>query len=148
MITDCFAEIKNMKPKKFRCAAPFGTNNEHSTNIIGAPRLRLQRKYKKLRASLEVTPSVKKVIIFAYKQYSIMRTSNTDTLRLQVLQDVMELDDDSLRKLHEAMLLASRKKNPILYDILHSSAHELQEENSVYTTKEVMRDIDEEMGWK
>jgi hypothetical protein len=77
-----------------------------------------------------------------------MKTANIDTLRLQVLQDVMALDDDKLRKLHEAMVLASREKNPALYHLLHASADELHEDRSVYSTKEVMDDIDEEMGWK
>lgn len=77
-----------------------------------------------------------------------MRTSNTDTLRLQVLRDVMKLDDDNLRKLHEAMTLASKKKNPVLYNLLHSSADELHEKSARYTTIEVMNEIDKEMGWK
>lgn len=74
-----------------------------------------------------------------------VKVTNTDALRLKVIQEVMELDDDKLRELHDAMLLASTKKNPILYHLLHASADELNEKKSIYTTKEVMDEIDEEM---
>lgn len=78
-----------------------------------------------------------------------IKTSEVDALRLQVLQEVMELDEDRLRELHEAMDLVSGKKNQTLYDLLHTSADELNEGKSItYTTEEVMGDIDEEMGWK
>jgi hypothetical protein len=60
----------------------------------------------------------------------------------------MELDDESLRKLHEVMTLVSNKQNPVLYDLLHSSVEELEENLPTYTTKEVMDEIDGEMGWK
>ena len=76
-----------------------------------------------------------------------IKTTNTDALRLQVLQDVMEIDDDKLRELHEAMLLASSTKNSTLYHLLHTSADELNDKKSTTTTKEVMDEIDEEMGW-
>lgn len=71
---------------------------------------------------------------------------SNDALRLKVIQDVMELDDESLRKLHEVMTLVSNKQNPVLYDLLHSSVEELEENLPTY--KEVMDEIDGEMGWK
>jgi len=67
---------------------------------------------------------------------------SNDALRLKVIQDVMELDDESLRKLHEVMTLVSNKQNPVLYDLLHSSVEELEENLPTYTTKEVMDEID------
>lgn len=75
---------------------------------------------------------------------------SNDALRLKVIQDVMELDDESLRKLHEVMTLVSNKHNPVLYDLLHSSVEELEENLPTYATKEVkevMDEIDSEMGW-
>jgi hypothetical protein len=77
-----------------------------------------------------------------------MKSSGNDALRLKVIQDVMDLDDDNLRKLHEVMTLVSNKHNPVLYDLLHSSVEELEENLPVYTTKEVMDEMDSEMGWK
>jgi len=60
----------------------------------------------------------------------------------------MDLDDDNLRKLYEVMTLVSNKHNPVLYDLLHLSVEELEENLPVYTTKEVMDEMDSEMGWK
>lgn len=77
-----------------------------------------------------------------------VKATNTDALRLRVLQEVMELDDEKLCALHEAMLLASEKKNPVLYHLLHTSADELNEKESIYTHKAVMDEIEDEMGWK
>lgn len=77
-----------------------------------------------------------------------MKSSGNDALRLKVIQDVMDLDDDNLRKLHEVMTLVSNKHNPVLYNLLHSSVEELEENLPVYTTKEVMDEMDSEMGWK
>lgn len=77
-----------------------------------------------------------------------MKSSDNDALRLKVIQDVMDLDDDNLRKLHEVMTLVSNKHNPVLYDLLLSSVEALEENLPAYTTKEVMDEIDSEMGWK
>lgn len=77
-----------------------------------------------------------------------MRTANRDSLRLQVLQEVMDLSDEQLIKLHSALSVMSEEDDAVLYNLLHSSADELQESKSTYSTKEVMKEIDEEMGWK
>ena len=77
-----------------------------------------------------------------------MRTAYRDSLRLQVLQEVMDLSDEQLIKLHTALAAISEKDDAVLYNLLHSSADELQEDKSTYSTENVMRDIDKEMGWK
>lgn len=77
-----------------------------------------------------------------------MRTSKTDSLRLRVIQEVMGLDDLQLQELHEALSMLPQKKNTTLYNLLQLSADELQENMPVYTTDEVMNDMDDEMAWK
>lgn len=77
-----------------------------------------------------------------------MRTANTDSLRLQVLQEVMELDDEQLLQLHSSLSDLSEKNDAVLYHLLHDSANEIQEDGVTYSTEEVMKDIDKEMGWK
>lgn len=78
-----------------------------------------------------------------------MRTAKTDSLRLQVLQEVMELNDEQLIKLHSSLsALSSEEDNDTLYRLLHDSLDDVQEGGSSYSTKKVMDDIDKEMGWK
>lgn len=77
-----------------------------------------------------------------------MTTLNTDSLRLQVLQEVMELNDEELHQLHNTLTSTLSQSRTILYTLLHNSADELQEDKPTYTTNEVMNEIDKEMGWR
>ncbi|MDD3787786.1 MAG: hypothetical protein PHO94_03720 [Petrimonas sp.] len=77
-----------------------------------------------------------------------MRTANIDSLRLQVLQEVMNLDEEKLLRLHSTLSALSKHTDTILHELLHDSADEFREDESTYTTDEVMKNIDKEMGWK
>ena len=76
-----------------------------------------------------------------------MRTANTDSLRLQVLQEVMELTDEQLLKLYNFLSSLSEGNEEVLYHLLNDSANEVEEGAAIYSIKEVMNDIDKEMGW-
>lgn len=87
-----------------------------------------------------------------------MRTMTTDTLKMTIFQEVMNLDStDKLQKVYDYIASLSAKKEKELeytmpMDLLQSvaeyTAKVVKEDGPLFSTSEVFDHIDQEMGWK
>lgn len=85
-----------------------------------------------------------------------MSTMTTDTLKMNIFQEVMNLDSkEKLQKAYDYISSLSQKKEKeytMPLDLLESvSAYTskiAKEKGTLYTTSEVFDRIDQEMGWK
>lgn len=87
-----------------------------------------------------------------------MKTTNSDSIRISIFKDLIRLDKEELDEISQ--FIASLKKNvgekqekevELSEDFLGAILTEAQREienGEVYSTEEVMKIVDQEMGWK
>lgn len=88
-----------------------------------------------------------------------MKTINLDTLRVHIFKDLMSLDKEALTEVFAFVTSLKRKtivenkekEYEIPDDLLEAIVAEAEkqiERGEVYSTEEVMRIVEQEMGWK
>lgn len=88
-----------------------------------------------------------------------MKTTNLDSLRLHIFKDLMVLDRENLAEVCAFIASLKRKavagKREIEYEIpgdlleaIVTVAEKQIDRGEVHSTEEVMRHVEQEMGWK